>query len=411
MKILSGILLLIFFSGKLFAQSQDSFFIHREKLPPEGISLNKGWKFHAGDDTAWANPGYDDSQWQTVDLTQYNNYFTSFREKGSGWFRQKFYLDSSHGSQASILLSQLGASDWYVNGRIFIQFGKINTATVVENYNPHDKPVLFPENINDSVMIAIRLLSKVPAHPWLFTNNAASPISIKMSPLMNALSNYKAALLQPRMHVGYSFMAAGVGIIFLLLFTFFPREKSTLLFAAFCFLIGLIPVIETQLSDGSFDINSYAWMSYAIAMINKICGILILLIISLEVLKKITIYQWAIIFYILVVDSLLFIYYGPAKPVFIAGNIVWAVFAFEFLRLGVLAFSRGDYTIGIVAFSSGFLNASLILTHFTTIHFAEFYTFFNGFLCFMLITIYLVSKFARNSNYALSQLAAINKKK
>src|SRR4029077_16990266 len=170
------------------------------------------------------------------------------------------------------------------------------------------------------------------------------------------------------------------------------REKSTLLFAAFCFLIGLIPVIETQLSDGSFDINSYAWMSYAIAMINKICGILILLIISLEVLKKITIYQWAIIFYILVVDSLLFIYYGPAKPVFIAGNIVWAIFAFEFLRLGVLAFSRGDYTIGIVAFSSGFLNASLILAHFTTIHFAEFYTFFNGFLCFMLITIYLVSK-------------------
>jgi len=33
------------------------------------IPLNKLWKFHTGDNPRWANPGFDDSQWENVDLT------------------------------------------------------------------------------------------------------------------------------------------------------------------------------------------------------------------------------------------------------------------------------------------------------------------------------------------------------
>ena len=33
------------------------------------IALKGPWKFHVGDDPRWADPSYDDSQWETVDLT------------------------------------------------------------------------------------------------------------------------------------------------------------------------------------------------------------------------------------------------------------------------------------------------------------------------------------------------------
>jgi hypothetical protein len=33
------------------------------------VALNGPWQFHTGDDPRWADPGYDDSAWETVDLT------------------------------------------------------------------------------------------------------------------------------------------------------------------------------------------------------------------------------------------------------------------------------------------------------------------------------------------------------
>jgi len=32
------------------------------------VTLNGPWKFHIGDNPRWADPGFDDSQWETVDF-------------------------------------------------------------------------------------------------------------------------------------------------------------------------------------------------------------------------------------------------------------------------------------------------------------------------------------------------------
>src|SRR5437868_15398678 len=33
------------------------------------VDLEGPWRFHAGDDVHWAEPGFDDSGWESVDLT------------------------------------------------------------------------------------------------------------------------------------------------------------------------------------------------------------------------------------------------------------------------------------------------------------------------------------------------------
>jgi len=41
-----------------------------DSLPPQGVWLNKGWKWQAGDNTEWAKPEFDDSQWAAIDPTK-----------------------------------------------------------------------------------------------------------------------------------------------------------------------------------------------------------------------------------------------------------------------------------------------------------------------------------------------------
>ncbi|HTQ63703.1 MAG TPA: TMF family protein, partial [Puia sp.] len=409
-KMKSLFLLMILFAGKCFSQQNNIPIIHLDSLPPQGILLDKGWKFHEGDDTAWANADYDDSQWQTADLTQYKTYFSSFIKKNIGWFRRKIYIDSSsNNSQAAILLSQSGASDWFINGRIFIQFGKIISPGKIENYNPHNKPILFPGNLSDSVIIAIRFASNASVRPWLFEAENELPITVSISPWMNALSTYKAALIEPRMQIGHSFLNIGFGLLFILLYSFIPKERTYLLFGAFCFLAGMTPVIQSTLSEGSLDISTYGSISFLYDIVNKTIGMVVLSIISLEVIKKITIYQWCIIFYIMIIDSLIFFYSGSSQPLIIAGNIARGLFALELLRLGVIAFWKGNYIMGLVGLCSSFLNIISMVNYFRPISFIDIYYAMNGFLFFVLTAIYLAVKYARTSKHLAVQLSEVEK--
>ena len=49
------------------------------KLGESSTELTGPWKFHTGDDMAWAQPDFDDSGWKSIDLT-----------KPVGWTKQGY---------------------------------------------------------------------------------------------------------------------------------------------------------------------------------------------------------------------------------------------------------------------------------------------------------------------------------
>ena len=59
-------LLVFLFDDKCFSQDSTNHVFHLNELPQEGVLLDKGWKFHAGDNPEWARPEYDDSEWKPV---------------------------------------------------------------------------------------------------------------------------------------------------------------------------------------------------------------------------------------------------------------------------------------------------------------------------------------------------------
>src|SRR4051812_16077809 len=89
-------------------------------IPPQGITLDKGWKFQSGDNAEWASADFNDRNWQSATLSDYNTYLARLKEKNIGWFRLHLLIDSSvQTKQLAIQLSQSGASEIYLNGELF----------------------------------------------------------------------------------------------------------------------------------------------------------------------------------------------------------------------------------------------------------------------------------------------------
>ena len=129
MKFLSGVVFAVFWCLPVcFSQSVSNDTFHLVKPPPQGILLDKGWRFHAGDDSVWANPGFSDNDWDTVNPDQDILRINQLQKTHIGWFRLKFQVDSALFDQTlGMLVSQAGASEIYLNGKLLYKFGQVGT--------------------------------------------------------------------------------------------------------------------------------------------------------------------------------------------------------------------------------------------------------------------------------------------
>ncbi|MER0439329.1 sensor histidine kinase [Emticicia sp. W12TSBA100-4] len=96
-------------------------------LPKEGILLNKGWKFHAGDNPDFAKPDFDDSKWESIDPTQDVMDLPQVKKAKIGYFRLSFSIDSSLVNKALALgIDQSLASEIYLNNALIHKIGVVS---------------------------------------------------------------------------------------------------------------------------------------------------------------------------------------------------------------------------------------------------------------------------------------------
>jgi alpha-galactosidase len=103
------------------------------------IDLNVPWKFHPGDDKAWAAPAFDDSKW--VSILPGKVWEDQGYEKldGFAWYRIRFILPSSMKKEAvlndsiQLLLGRIDDCDQvFLNGKLTGE----NTRTIPDNVTP-----------------------------------------------------------------------------------------------------------------------------------------------------------------------------------------------------------------------------------------------------------------------------------
>jgi hypothetical protein len=177
------------------------------------VALNGPWKFHTGDDALWAEPDFDDSSWESVDLTPpadahdgdvgLTGYVPGWQRQGhrgySGyaWYRMRIVLDAPPGESLTLSGPPYVDSAYqvFLCGRLLGGFGDFSARTP-RVYGIH-RPKLFPLDGRDfsvekqyTGVIAFR----VWMGPWMLADPNSGGIYIAPSLGTNAgaLATYQA---------------------------------------------------------------------------------------------------------------------------------------------------------------------------------------------------------------------------
>ncbi|WP_353485350.1 ATP-binding protein [Haliscomenobacter sp.] len=246
-------LILLLWSSFTFAQKSEVFRI--DSLPKEGIVLDKGWKWHAGDDAEWAKVGYDDAEWESIVLGQ-NLYALPQVPKNDTliWFRLQFVKKPNLNQQLAMRIFQTGASEIYLDGQLIHQLGKVDkNPQVVKYHNPRLQLLSLPP-LHDSIhTLAIRFASQPNLFP-IVTAQGPSHFSVRLFTYEFASDDYDLKYQQSYTHFFYLVFGV-VCILFILFLVFYfvsPKQKVNLYFSIALF-FGLWSCVFDVLNEFSTE--------------------------------------------------------------------------------------------------------------------------------------------------------------
>ena len=86
---------------------------------PEGIQFTLPWRFHPGDDAAWADPAFDDAGWEAVEPGMAPGHLPPGGWPGIGWFRRHLRVAPAlWGVPLVMRIRAAGAADVYLDGQL-----------------------------------------------------------------------------------------------------------------------------------------------------------------------------------------------------------------------------------------------------------------------------------------------------
>ena len=234
----SFIVFLLFASGKIFAQDTAAPIFHLDSLPAHGMVLDKGWKFHPGDDTAWARPNFADRGWENINPAIDIHYLPQVRNSKICWFRLQLQVGSSLvGKPLALVIHQIGASEIYLNGKLVKRFGQVgNNSKQLQTFNPRDKPLIFQFTGGVQQVFAIRyaIERNILYFKGVTFNNLCFRMQLQRPD--KALESYTfpafASILSYSFQYGIYLLLT---IIHLFFFLYYPARKVNLYFSIYTF--------------------------------------------------------------------------------------------------------------------------------------------------------------------------------
>jgi signal transduction histidine kinase/CheY-like chemotaxis protein len=220
------------------------------------------WKYHAGDDPAWASPDLDDSTWETASTLLEPDDLPRSGWSEIGWFRLHVAVDSSMaGAPLGLVFSQFGASEIYLDGRLLYGYGHIGADARDErtdrNLNPRgimltpgSEHLLAVRHANRSARLLRR--ASMPAGFRLDLGRMADLLEARVAEVRK-LASYQHFFL------GY---LVAFSIVHLLLYAFYPRMLRNFEFALFVIAFALLVFVNFQIK-GAADLEHHTWAERA----------------------------------------------------------------------------------------------------------------------------------------------------
>ncbi len=239
------------------------------------------WLFVDGDRPEYALPAFDDYTLQEVstsDLRSKGGTPSPF--KGIGWLRLRFRVDTGlAGKPLAFSLSQVGASETYLDGKSIYTRGFVGDAAHAKYYDPQHYPVAI--TVPDTLLhlLAIRYANwNYNNHGYLYDGESPG-FDFKLGPAQSAVDNYVTnndfSSLFCCILFGIFFILA---ILHFLFFLYYRRERSNLwfsLFAASMALLLMLPYASRTVSSPRLELAmSYYSFFLAVLMCFSLSGFL-----------------------------------------------------------------------------------------------------------------------------------------
>ncbi len=259
MKVLIKTLLLLLLPFFTLAQKSDVFRI--DSLPQEGITLNKNWKFHAGDNPDFAKPDFDDSAWESIDPSLDVFELQQIPKNGQIiWLRLHLSVDSTLNKQLALMIEQSGASKIYLNGILMNQFGILSTIPQeIKAFNPNEKPIPITFTANTAQVLSVRyaLQPKIIYATHFGSNNRI--LSIRLISAQVAFEIYEASL---NLQNQWNSFAIGMNLVlFILYFAFYlyySKRKANLYFSGYALFSCILNTVSLYRSYIN-EVEAFFW--------------------------------------------------------------------------------------------------------------------------------------------------------
>jgi two-component system, NtrC family, sensor kinase len=239
MRIVFFIMLAILCINKLTAQANTVQIIDLSTNSVHGIVLNKGWKFQAGDNPAYAHPDYDDSMWQPINPTLDIYDLPQMRNTPIGWLRIHLRVDSSLlNKPLAFQISQHLASEIYINGTSVIKYGIISDDPLkVEAYQPQYEPFGIQFTSQEQV-VAVRfsVQHKLPYFGFVPPFNG---FILRLNSVEDATAFVKYQMRFDKFNYIVAALFLLLSLIHLSFFIIYPKQKANLFFALSTFFAGI----------------------------------------------------------------------------------------------------------------------------------------------------------------------------
>jgi signal transduction histidine kinase len=258
MKIFSIFLLCIFFFIEKCLPNYNTI-IHLNTLPAEGILLDKGWKFYAGDNQEFSKPEFDDSNCKNIDPTLDLYYLPQLKQTAIGWLRVKFHVDSGLlNKPIAFKIYQSIASEVYLNGKILVKYGTIgNDKLSTIAYRPDNNPesLIFTQT---EQVLAVKfatqknLLYPATTHPYY-------AFRFRIGNVQQSVKMIEVGHKYPFMNVLWAGIFLTLSIIHLGIFFQYRNRKSDFYFSLAMISIVIVNLLYYNLLKGGHTLSFISW--------------------------------------------------------------------------------------------------------------------------------------------------------
>jgi serine phosphatase RsbU (regulator of sigma subunit) len=352
-------LIILILFVKAGAQTSDTLFITPDSLAKDRFSIANYdykimWYFHLGDDSIWAEPEFDHTQWDTVspwlDLEEYD----VEKWTGIGWFRKVIRIDSALINKPfGIYVHHEGASEIYLNGKKVIGFGKVGNSRESEvEADPSYFPYIIDFDTSLVYTIAIRYSNQsVLEHKYVYRKFfghigfSFMPFDFNMYSEKSIGNNYGQFIFN---WAPLGFYAA-FALIFFLLYFFYSKRRENLFFALFT--SGLFMFLLSVSYEYVFrnDLTVIAFLRLLQFAGISLIFIYLLLFIYHVVYNRIIRLFWVFLGAFLIFNLVSFFGSRSVFSNVIPMLVMIAVISIESIRVIIIGFRRKTEYIGIIA--------------------------------------------------------------